>query len=118
MSLAEWDCLLCQRCPQFEVCGARDCPLDFLQGCRGPSFPDETEKCHAQRKTRQRIIAEARAEGLKFDLHHDGLTVREVQREERRARYREQLKAMSPEQLAALERHRFVRSKRPSDAEG
>ena len=57
-------------------------------------------------------------EGQKFDLHHDGLTVREVQREERRARYRERLKAMSPEQLAALERHRFVRSKRPSDAEG
>lgn len=116
MTLAEWDCLLCRRCPQYETCGARDCPLDFLQGCRGPSFPDETETCHAYRKSRHRVITEAQAAGLQFELHHDGLTLREVYREERADRYREQMKGMSEEHLEMLRSNRFARSK-PSSAD-
>lgn len=76
------ECKLIQDCPQFSRCSAVDCPLDLLQGHRGP---EEEERCRATKLVRRRIIEEHRAAGLIFALKYDGLTYKETVKEKRSA---------------------------------
>ena len=114
MTIAQWDCLLVRRCTQFDSCSAVDCPLDFRQGQRSDPYPDESEKCRALVSTRQEIIAQAVAEGLKFELHYGGLTykesVSEIQGERRKARYEALPEDKKQEMRERLVRARAVRA--------
>ena len=87
--------LLVRRCPHYETCSAVECPLDPLQGKRGPV---EEEKCHARRATRLAIVAQAKAEGIDYPLLYGGLTYAETVRDKRSARARARWESMSEEE--------------------
>ena len=80
-AIAEESALM-KRCPYWDTCNAVQCPLDPLQGQRGPV---EEERCRAQIATRQRIIQQAQAQGITTPLKHGGLLHREWVREKRSA---------------------------------
>jgi hypothetical protein len=123
LSPCEFEALLPRRCRHFISCSRRDCPLDPLQILRDPPWPGEQEeRCHAQRPARQRIIEEARAKGLLFDLHYDGLTKEEWDRQRRSRQAKERFKALSQKdqgaKLQGLKRGREERGRYgPTQAE-
>ena len=99
------------RCPHWNTCSAVECPLDSQQGERGPI---EDEQCHARISTRQRIIKEARAEGITIRLKYDGLLRQEWLREQRSARGKAQWHALpETEKQARRERLRQARERAP-----
>ena len=94
LSLVDYELLLVRRCHHYDTCSAVECPLDVLQGQRGPV---EEETCHALRRTRLAIIAQARAEGIEYPLRHGGLTEAEVAKDKRSATRRRVWEAMPEE---------------------
>ena len=100
LSLVDYELLLVRRCPHYDRgCSAVECPLDPLQGQRGPV---EEEKCRALRRTRLAIIAAAKAEGLDYPLRHGGRTEAEVAKDKRRAVARQRWEGLSEEQKQAF----------------
>ena len=98
-----------ERCPHWNTCSAVECPLDPLQGERGPV---EDEQCHARIATRRRIIEEARAEGISTPLKYSGLLQREWVREKRSAQGKAGWEALpEAEKQARRDRLRRAREK-------
>lgn len=80
-------------CPSFNGCGCNQCPLDIHMHERWV-LPGEDE-CRAQRSTRLKIAAKYP------DLPTGGLTLAEVARDQRRAKWRANWDRLTPEQQAA-----------------
>lgn len=100
---------LMERCPHWESCNAVECPLDPLQGQRGPVAE---EQCHARIATRKRIIEQARAEGIATALKHEGFLYREWVRQKRSAGAKARWQALPEEEKChRRERLRQARQK-------
>ena len=113
--MVDYELLLVRRCPHYDTCSAVECPLDVLQGQRGPVGE---EICHALRRTRLAIIAEAQAEGIEYRLRHGGRTEAEVAKDKRREQARRQWEALPEAQRAAFTARSFPGRKSPDPAEG
>ncbi len=91
----EEEVALMNRCPHRKTCNAVECPLDPLQGQRGPV---EEEQCHARIATRQPIIDQARAEGITTPLKYNGLLYREWVKDKRSAAGKSRWQALPEEE--------------------
>ena len=107
MESREQETTLMKRCSHFISCSAVDCPLDPLQGERGPV---EEEECRVRRSTRLRVTEQARAEGVTTPLKYDGLTYREWKREQRSSAGRARWQALAEEEKQII-RQRLAKAR-------